>query len=464
MKSQYRFEIFLLVHLILGAAIASAPVLVLPLFLLVLVVYGLYPTLRYRNVTGSAHLAAAYIAGLEMTVRASGAPLFYESAKLAVILLLGTGLLVERSRRPLPNGMLFFVLALLPSIIMMDFGLGLERIRQDLSFNLVGPVCLAVSMAYFYRRPLSPIQLAQLFQWILLAMTTTLGYLFIKTPSIKEITFTYSANFSASTFGPNQMASMLGYGILILVTIMLLRIPAFRFRPALWLLMAIMLYRGLLTFSRGGIFGPVIAIILGLLYFWGTTGILRGGNMRRLVVVALVALVGMLTFNYVNERTGNVLLERYTGQVGGKTLTLDKYSSGRSEILEIDWEIFKDHPLLGIGPGMGNWMRRDYGYATRVAAHIEFSRLPAEHGVFGIFALLILIGYPISEFLRRRKRPEWNFILATMVLSTFAFMTHSATRTALPMFMYGLGFIYLWHQAYRPKAFTRQARPKTELV
>jgi len=61
--------------------------------------------------------------------------------------------------------------------------------------------------------------------------------------------------------------------------------------------------------------------------------------------------------------------------------------------------IFADNPLLGIGPGAGTEKRVDYGYGDRVAAHIEYSRLLAEHGLFGVFSLLILVFTRSGSFL-----------------------------------------------------------------
>ena len=99
--------------------------------------------------------------------------------------------------------------------------------------------------------------------------------------------------------------------------------------------------------------------------------------------------------------------------------------------------------MLKIGPRTGVTKRDEYEYGQRAAADIKFSRLLAEHGMFGVVALAVLLLLPLMEFFRRRQRPEWNFLLIALVLSTFAFMVHSATRTGLPMFMYGLAFCYL---------------------
>lgn len=445
MKHRYQFEFLLLAHAGLGIAIALYPVLVAAWVLGTLVLYGLLPTLQHRNANGRAHLAAAYLAGFEMTVRASDAGLPWETTKYAVIMLLGVGLLSEPRLKKAPISIVIFVACLVPSIAVIDFELGFNRIRQDIAFNLAGPICLAVAVWYFFRRPISRAQMTRLIQFLLLGLTTTLGYLFIKTPDISEIEFTYGANFAASGFGPNQMASALGVGILLLMTALILKLPVFQFRPALWMLMGLLLYRGLLTFSRGGMMGPLLATSAGLMHYWSATGFFRGGNLQRLVAVGMVVAIAGFCFLYVNELTGNKLLERYMGKRENQELSWDKYTSGRITILQIDAEIFIEHPWLGIGPGMGAWNRGKFGFGKGgpVCAHTEYTRLLAEHGIFGIVALGILFGLPLQEFFRRRQYPEWNLLLITLTFSTFAFLAHSATRTALPMFMYGLAFCCL---------------------
>jgi hypothetical protein len=54
-------------------------------------------------------------------------------------------------------------------------------------------------------------------------------------------------------------------------------------------------------------------------------------------------------------------------------------------------------------------------------------------------ALGILLFFPLWEFMQRKGLNQ-RFLLIAGVLFCFGFMSHSATRIALPMFLYGLGF------------------------
>ncbi len=74
-----------------------------------------------------------------------------------------------------------------------------------------------------------------------------------------------------------------------------------------------------------------------------------------------------------------------------------------------------------------------------VAAHTEFTRLIAEHGLFGVMALLILFLMFIKNFKNTEVMWARGLILALMVWS-LAEMTHSAMRLAAISFIYALAF------------------------
>lgn len=443
MLQKYQFEILLVLNLGIGVAIGFYPIIALFVFLYIFFVKGIFPIIHNRDAKGHTHLAAAYIAAFEMTIRASKAPFYHETSKYSVMLLLFLSMLAEsNNKRKIPLSIIFFMLLLIPSVFLMDDNLEAELIRQYISFNLSGPFCLAVSTIYYFNRSINFNDIIRLFQTILLAMATTLGLLFVKTPSLSEIEFNYGANAAASVYGPNQMASTLGFGVLLLIIAFLMNLQVFKFKTLLWILFGLFIFRGLLTFSRGGLFGPALSIILGLFYYFTKTQSLNKNKIKLILLFIIGFLIVKQVFNYVNEISENKLYERYTGKRADKDVDIDEYSSGRTKIMRIDLEIFQDYPILGIGVGMGLMKRYDYGYGENVAAHVEFSRLLAEHGILGLFALLILIGLPLNEFIKRRNRPDLNFLLISFVLSTFTFMFHSATRIALPMFMYGLAFAY----------------------
>lgn len=439
---KYRFEANLALHALLGAICSVQPNLVILWVLYIIFYEGTIQVFRSRNAYGQAHLAAAYMVSMEVVSRLSRSGLPHELTKYAVIFILLNGLFARPRFHGRSAMMILYFLLQIPSILLLIDESGLERARQLVSFNLAGPLCLTVAVVYFYRRPIHIGDLSAIFQRMLLPMASIIAWLFIRTPGLAEIKFDYGANFTASGYGPNQMASVLGAGILLIGIAFLFRIPLFQWKPMALILLALLAYRGLLTFSRGGIAIPILILGGMVVYFTLNSRAFRAQFGRIIAVGGVLALLGLGVYTFINQRTGSALYNRYAGISHGKQVGAVRYTSGRLDILRIDGEIFRDHPLLGIGPGAGNEMRVVYGYGSKVAAHIEFSRLPAEHGILGIAALGILLFFPLWEFMQRKGLNQ-RFLLLAGVFFCLGFMAHSATRIALPMFMYGLAFAWL---------------------
>ena len=72
-------------------------------------------------------------------------------------------------------------------------------------------------------------------------------------------------------------------------------------------------------------------------------------------------------------------------------------------------------------------------------SHSEYTRLLAEHGAFGLLALLILLIAPLFQIFKlpasHRPLPMAIFVFVLFTLS------HSAMRLAIPGFFYGLCLI-----------------------
>ena len=117
---KYKFELLLFIHFLGGLGAYILPWLLYVWFFILLIGFGLITTVATRNRYGHAHLAAAYIAGMEMLLRMSGAGFPHETGKYSVVLLLGAGLLFRNSRQPWSWGSVFFFVLLLPSIFMLD--------------------------------------------------------------------------------------------------------------------------------------------------------------------------------------------------------------------------------------------------------------------------------------------------------------------------------------------------------
>ena len=92
-----------------------------------------------------------------------------------------------------------------------------------------------------------------------------------------------------------------------------------------------------------------------------------------------------------------------------------------------------ENPLFGIGPGQAKSFRFERT-GIEAASHNEITRLLAEHGILGVFAIFILILVPISVRMNNRR----NIYFYSFFLIWFLTINHSATRIAAPSFLYAL--------------------------
>jgi hypothetical protein len=438
------FEYNAVFHALIGFICAIYPSIVPIWVFYIILVDGFYKPLTNKYTLTKPHYTAAYLCGLEMIGRMSNSGLPHELTKYAVIVVLINGILVNRrSLNESVYPIIVFILIQLPSLVYAIGNEGFEMARQYFSFNLSGPLCLAVSTIYFYNLRLTNQDLIILIQRFLYPIIATISWLFISTPSVSEIDFNYGANFAASGYGPNQMASLLGFGILIIGFGFLFKLRISYFPITQLIIFILCIYRGLLTFSRGGVVGPFIVLLtVYLLSVLGNSD--KSFKLNKSLLNYFTAFVLLIfTLNYVNDSTGGQLFNRYIGISNDEKVDTEKYTSGRTTIAKIDLEIFSDNLLFGVGPGFATDLRFDYGYVSSVAAHIEFTRLLAEHGIFGLIALLIMLFFPIGRFFNSNNTHQ-RALLIMGVLFCFLFMTHSATRIALPVFVYGLGFAR-WH-------------------
>ena len=138
--------------------------------------------------------------------------------------------------------------------------------------------------------------------------------------------------------------------------------------------------------ARGGVLTAILAIFSAWLISLGggSSKTLRTGKMAYVLIILLILwnVAGDFTRGKMEQRYVSIFSINESGELGG---------SGRMLIMAIDLEIFSDNMLLGVGPGMANVLRADYGYNKIVTAHSEITRVLAEHGLFGLVGICSLI-------------------------------------------------------------------------
>lgn len=430
----------LLLHLCLGVLAKFMP----PAFWLVYagtVILGTVQVVATRDKDHCAAKYALYLMGMEILYRMSGGGIFWELGKYACIWLFICGMMV-RGRQSRIGPFLLYLVLLLPAIALTSSDSGFNAYRRMVMFNLSGPISLAVSGMYFYQRKIDEDQLWSIQRCAILPAFSVLALLFLG-PSVSDVEINAESNFSLSGgFGPNQVSTALGYFLLLLFFAMWNR------RVLTWniwtdyLLAGLVAYRALLTFSRGGLFAVVIAVgvsFLGLLVL-SRDFRSRFGKYSMILCLAAVAASGI--FYIANKATGNWVLYRYQGLDSsevehGENLREGSYLTGRENLAAAELDIFLDNWVTGVGLGMSVELRR---FHSEVSTHSEPSRLMAEHGILGLFALcLLLVVFPADRLLKDRNMLSQQFFLLFFVLGINT-MLHAAMRMAMPGVVTGFAF------------------------
>lgn len=378
--------------------------------------------------------AAVYLAGAEVMWRMAGGTPFYEYGKYAVALLMAA--LIHRFpgwRRP--NGLaLIYLLLLLPSIqLTVDQLGGLLAARSDISFNLSGPLALAASVLFFSGVDHDQLHLRRLLISLLAPLAGISAIAGRATLTADHIAFGGESNFVTSGgFGPNQVSAALGLGAVIGVLV------ASQTRDRRWRwcflgLAGLQLVQAVITFSRGGVLNALVCIAVLAVHY------LPRPRVRMMLLPALLVfgLVGVkLVLPALDRWTHGALSERYS----------NLNSSVRKSIAEEEIQMFRDHPALGVGPGMAKY-HRTLSTRIQIAAHTEYTRLLAEHGILGAVALATLVLMVGWSYLRAptTMTKAWVAVLAGWAMVE---MSHAAMRIAVISVLIGLATIR-WRAADR---------------
>jgi hypothetical protein len=303
-------------------------------------------------------------------------------------------------------------LLLLPSIYLtlayLDSPL---RARRAISFYLSGPLCLAIAIIAFANarpRDFSP---QKLLQWMSYPILATATVTLMSTARADDLVFIAESNFITSGhYGPNQVSGVLGLGAFLLFIGAINR-PRTR---TLFIFIAVwLLSQAVLTLSRGG----VISAVAGAVAF--SVHLLPNRRARWSLVTIVVLVFGLMNWVVLpslNRFTEGSLGERYS----------EWGTSGRLEIALADLKLWAEHPILGVGPGISPRVRSvDRG----VAAHTEFTRVLAEHGLLGALSILLLFSLCWSAYARAPGTMARAWVAGCAVWS-LAGMAHSAMRIA----------------------------------
>jgi hypothetical protein len=391
-----------------------------------------------------------FLPAIEISIRVLGVSIMpYEFGKYMCFIYFTIFSLDNRIHTP-KIGKLFFILFLFvfPSILFID----LDNFQKKFVFSLMGILNLVLLGIYFSRISITLAELKIILKIFIYSAIPFLIILFIKSPSFSEMEFTLVANDKASGgFGPNQVSTFLGSAIFIFI------IHQIAFRSGLFKsnrlidfgLMAGFTLRALLTFSRGGIFTPILAFILPIHI------LSKFQNIQKIIKTFLIiSIFATLTFLFVDTLTGGFLLSRFKGDTGGSQagtseLSIDTYTSGRSNIIESDIEVWLDNFIFGVGPGESpDYRMANTNYVGNPLTHTEFTRLLSEHGLLGLVINLILIIIIPLKILGSKINAQIKYLKLAFVLFAIFTMAHSAMRTIIPVIFYAFSAVNIVHNKH----------------
>ncbi|EKT3962605.1 O-antigen ligase family protein [Flavobacterium psychrophilum] len=437
MKSKnLSYTTIILLHIGLGILIYMASKLSIPYGLAILSV-GLLTILKTQNTKNQVLYFCAYIVGSEVILRMTGGSLSYEIGKYSVILFMLMGIYFSGFSK---NSFLYwiFLILLLPGVLLATVTLKLDTdIQKSIAFNISGPVCLGISALYCYQRKITLKELDNILFCMLCPIITTVTYMFLYTPSVKKIITSTQSNFETSGgFGPNQVSTIVGLGVFIMFSRLVFHSKKKQIIVLNTTLLLIMTFRGIITFSRGGMLSSAVMIALLLLILFFVTQ--RAAKIKLLWMVVFSFVAFLIIWSYSSSQTNGLIAKRYANEdASGRVKST--LLSGREEIIGSEFDMFLANPIFGIGVGKGRENRLE-STGESIASHNEISRMLAEHGSLGALGIVILFVTPLVLYTNNRRH--------IYLLSFFAFwiltINHAAMRLAAPAFVYALSLLHIY--------------------
>ena len=402
-------------HLLLAILVQIDPIII-SIHAYATLALGFYYTLMDSN----AHrglIVMSYIIGSELLWRGFGANVFWEYGKIITILLIL--LIVYRvgfTRIKLNLGAVY-ILLLIPSLIVLD-----TNNYSDITHSLLGPILLGMSVSLFKNISINKPLLYKMLIFAIMPIITLLVTTNYNTIFSGGFNYTsaYIERIETAGIGPNQASNILGLGVLFIFLLTHL----FRDKTTLFfqILGIIAIIQTILTHSRGGFWNTLISIVI--FYFFQLT---TTKSKVRLLTGAFPLILSFyyIIFPFLDNISGGSVMQRFS----------DADLSSREVIIDSELIAYKQNPIFGIGPGQSRKYRKD-NFDNYTHAHTEYTRLLAEHGVFGALAIIIL--FTLTFYTLKNKSGNERTISMTLITWSLLFMIHSATRLAAPCFLFGI--------------------------
>lgn len=417
-----------LFHISIGALIAFCPFFS-KVYAILIILIGFWVVIKSKNKNDEVLYVIAYIVGSEVFLRTTFGNPCHEYGKYFMLSFTLLGFFYKGIPK-FRNPYWFYLTLILPAIFISTLTLT-EGLRIKILYEILGPICLGVLALYTYKREISLNRINAILNVIALPIVTTCVFLIIKYSEKTETLSSYGSNFYFSgNFGPNQMATALGLGLFIYFLKIQLETYSKKILYINLIIFCVIYYRGLLTFSRGGIITSLIVIFSIILTMYIGLKKDQIQNTRIAVSLFLLPLIFMITSYY----TENKLSERYSIPT---EVSIKK--GGRYLQVKTDINRFKENPIFGVGVGVAKRQRSEIESKRVINTHVESTRMLSEHGILGMLSLIILIFYPLKLYRNNLQ----NIYVIPFLIFWFLTINHSATRIAAPSFIYALALLQI---------------------
>lgn len=435
-KEESSYTYLILLHAFIGVLVFVLP-FISKVYALGIFFFGVYHIVKNKNQNNEALIMAGYVVSVEVLLRMTGGMLLNEYGKYSILIFMFIGMVFSGFSK---NGLLYwlFLLLLIPGVIMAILTLDLDvDIRKAIAFNISGPVCLGVSAIYCYQRKITFDRLIEVVTAFALPLISIAVYLFLYSPSVREVVTGTDSNFATSGgFGPNQVSTLLGLGVFVFFVQLVFNSKSSLLQLVNSGLVMVFAFRGIVTFSRGGTYTAIVMILSLLMVLYFHANFRTKSKIGFIIILSFLAGIGV--WGYSSIQTSGLINKRYANE---DALGREKKTqlSGRERLMSSEIQMFLDNPILGVGVGRNKGIReKQTGIVS--ASHNEITRMLAEHGSLGVLAFLILLLTPLVLFIMDRK----NLLALSFLAFWLLTINHAAMRLAAPAFVYALSLLKVY--------------------
>jgi O-antigen ligase len=216
-----------------------------------------------------------------------------------------------------------------------------------------------------------------------------------------------------------------------------------RIRVIVLICTVLIIIGGALAFSRGAAVAFVLLIL--------TMVFLRYIKPTQLLLLILGAGAVLWMFPQYALRLSSLNVFSSLSTSGGSSLSgADGAIQERAAELQASILVFRDHPIIGVGPGMFRYYTREYvreissiSITKDYKAHSLFPGVAAESGILGLTCFLLILGVPLIDLAQARKK--WMKIRPDLshMATAFFLMMISYVVTGLFLHLSYMRFFYL---------------------